>query len=412
MNRRPRILLIPNASWWIIGEMAKQIVARFSYKYDFLYFSELVLERRPDLLASLIKSADAIHCLNESSIDLFNEFEQRDLPPIITWIHHITTWSPQHQKAMELSSELTVCTDEWKAVLAKRAFERPITIVKHGVDMQFFRYSRKPTSKFGIPAESFVVGFLASSGSDRDNNRKGIDVFKEVVIRAATQIQNFHIVIGGPGWDNLVKDLKARGISASATGFIRKSDLPLLYSSLDAYLLTSRIEGGPCTVFEAMSCGIPVVSTAVGAVPELIVNGVNGYSAAVDDCEGLLLALVKLNQSPDLRKIIGTNALETVSQRSWSNTLSPLEGVYDRVLQQRAPSERYACSHCFPEKASQCLQAVCAADALAWILPRIRHRSIGMRRGIRELHEMLEGLSVIDIGRGIRMLQRRSARLR
>jgi hypothetical protein len=48
MNRKPRILLIPNLAWWVIGEMGKQIIARFGDKYDFYFVPERVLERRPD----------------------------------------------------------------------------------------------------------------------------------------------------------------------------------------------------------------------------------------------------------------------------------------------------------------------------------------------------------------------------
>ena len=40
MNKKPRILLIPNVSWWIIGEMGKQIIARFGSKYDFYFVPE------------------------------------------------------------------------------------------------------------------------------------------------------------------------------------------------------------------------------------------------------------------------------------------------------------------------------------------------------------------------------------
>jgi hypothetical protein len=120
MSRKPRILLIPNVAWWIIGEMGKQIIARFGNKYDFYFVPETILERRPELLRTLIPAVDAIHCLNESSIELFQGFDQQTLPPIATWIHHVTEWSPQHQMAVDWSSALTVCTRGWKEYLDQR----------------------------------------------------------------------------------------------------------------------------------------------------------------------------------------------------------------------------------------------------------------------------------------------------
>ena len=297
MNRKPRILLIPNVSWWIIGEMGKQIIARFGDKYDFYFMPEPLLERRTDMLQALVPAVDAIHCLNESSIELFRDFDQQTLPPIATWIHHVTTWSPHHQMAIDQSSALTVCTREWKEYLDERVADRmPVTIVPHGVDAKFFRKKKVHSGRFGIPDGRFVVGFVGTKGSDSDRGRKGTDVFLDVARKAAVHMPNLHVVLGGLGWDKELAGLRELGISANATGYIRKSDLPALYSSFDAYLLTSRVEGGPCTVFEAMACETNVVSTRVGAVPELIVDGVNGYSADVDDSEALLSAILALEQ--------------------------------------------------------------------------------------------------------------------
>ena len=49
-NHKPRILLIPDVGWWVIGEMGKQIIARFHQKYEFYLLPMTILGRRPDLL--------------------------------------------------------------------------------------------------------------------------------------------------------------------------------------------------------------------------------------------------------------------------------------------------------------------------------------------------------------------------
>jgi hypothetical protein len=65
MSGKPRILLIPNVAWWIIGDMGKQIIARFGDKYDFYFVPESLLERRPELLQALVPAVDAnrLSCL-------------------------------------------------------------------------------------------------------------------------------------------------------------------------------------------------------------------------------------------------------------------------------------------------------------------------------------------------------------
>lgn len=405
MNRKPRILLIPNVAWWIIGEMGKQIIARFKDKYEFYFLTESLLERRPDLLQSLVPAVDAIHCLNESSIPLFSSFEREALPPIATWIHHVTTWSPDHQMAIELSSALTVCTREWKKYLEERAWcQVPVTVVPHGIDANVFQRRSVDRKRFDIPPGRFVVGFVGNKGSDSDGGRKGTDVFLHVIRKVAERVPNLHIVLGGPGWETELTKLRGQGVSASATGYLRKSDLPSLYSALDVYLLTSRVEGGPCTVFEAMACETAVVATRVGAVPELIVDGVNGYSAEVDDSESLLSAIIQLQQLPQKRMQIASKGRESVCMRSWETVLSPLESVYDDLIERRRKMGAPLQGPAWMNNPQALLRASCAADAMANVLPRVRKGSISAAKGAGQLLEMLNKQSIVDVAAGAAML--------
>jgi glycosyltransferase involved in cell wall biosynthesis len=402
VRRKPRILLIPNVAWWIVGEMGKQIIARFGDKYEFYFLPEGVLERRPDLLASLLPAVDAIHCLNESAIALFRDYDRAILPPIATWIHHVTKWSPEHQMATELSSALTVCTAAWREYLEGRLCgQTPITVVPHGIDAEFFRRTVVRPKRFGIPAGSFVLGFVGSKGSDFDGGRKGTDVLLEVARRASARIPNLHIVLGGPGWETEVRKLKEEGLSVSASGYLRTSDLPRLYSALDVYLLTSRVEGGPCTVFEAMACETAVVATRVGAVPEIITDGVNGFSAEVDDVDSLVSAIVQLARFPEKKKDIATAARETVCARSWDAVLRPLEDVYDGLIERRIGVPQLGPA--WMKDSQALLGASCAADALAYVVPRIRKGSISVAKGLGQLREMLRKQSMIDIMNGAAM---------
>jgi glycosyltransferase involved in cell wall biosynthesis len=405
MSRKPRILLIPNVAWWIIGEMGKQIIARFGDKYEFYFVPETIFEWRPELLPRSIAAVDAIHCLNESSISLFRNFNPLTLPPIATWIHHVTNWSPDHQLAIEWSDALTVCTEGWKQYLDERVSGRiPVTVVPHGVDTTFFEPKVVRSGSFGIPPGRFVLGFIGNKGSDSDNGRKGTDVLLAVVRRAASQLTNLHVVLGGPGWESELVALKAEGISASAPGYIRKSDLPDLYSALDVYLLTSRVEGGPCTVFEAMACETAVVSTRVGAVPQLIVDGVNGFSADVDDQDSLVSAIVALGIASKKRIEIGKKARETVSKVSWGTVLSPLEDVYDQLIKSRGRTDSVLETPPWMSDSRALLRCARAADALANVVPRVRSRSISVFKGISLLREMLQKQSLLDIAKGARML--------
>jgi glycosyltransferase involved in cell wall biosynthesis len=306
--------------------------------------------------------------------------------------------------AVERSSALTVCTVGWKDFLETRAGSTPVTLVPHGVDSQFFRKSDVQPSRFGIPLGKFVLGFIGTKGSDSDHGRKGTDVLLDVVRKTAERIPDLHVVLGGIGWQKELADLHALGISASATDYIRKTDLPALYSALDVYLLTSRVEGGPCTVFEAMACETAVVSTRVGAVPELIVDGVNGYSTNIDDVEALISAILALHHSSQARVEIGRKARETVCKRAWGTVMDPLESVYDDLVQLRRIKGLPLPGPAWSQDPQRLLGASCAADALANIVPRVRNRSISVAKGIRLLNEMLNKPSLLEIARGGNLL--------
>jgi glycosyltransferase involved in cell wall biosynthesis len=344
VTQNPTILLVPNTSGWILAYMASQIRRAHADEFNFLIIPETVFEHRPGLWRSVAAKVDLIHCLNESGAALLQAAGGAETP-VITWIHHITRWSPDHEAACQVSSELVACTEEWaRQIRAHTA--KPITVVRHGVDSERFSPIVGARTHFGIPKEDFVVGFFASRGSDRDNNRKGTDTFLATIRRCAGRIPGLHVLLLGPGWD---ADLfRTAGVAVTYPGFLDERSLPAAYSALDAYLMTARVEGGPCTVLEAMACGTPVVATRVGLVPDVIVDGVNGMSAEVDDAETLSNALCMLAGDNGLRSGMAAKSRATVLNLAWENTLAPLRETYTRVLAPRPELGRVrgvSCEH-------------------------------------------------------------------
>jgi glycosyltransferase involved in cell wall biosynthesis len=75
----------------------------------------------------------------------------------------------------------------------------------------------------------------------------------------------------GPEYDRLARLIEARGLPVRLLG--RRSDVPDLLAAADVFVMTSRWEGSPLVVQEAMAAGVPVVATAVGGVPALTGDG-------------------------------------------------------------------------------------------------------------------------------------------
>jgi glycosyltransferase involved in cell wall biosynthesis len=112
----------------------------------------------------------------------------------------------------------------------------------------------------------------------------------------------------------------------------------------EVFVLPSLSEGFPVTILEAMACGLPVVATRVGGVPDIIKNGTNGYLVDTMNQEQIAEALLNLLQDKQLRKDISENNREGVRRYRWDAVAATLEGVYQKSLRtsEQLPEHAFA----------------------------------------------------------------------
>ena len=406
-TRKPRVLIVPNAASWIVGQMAGHIIRRFGRQYEFWLMTDKMIRLRPDVVRALAPEIDFAFPLTDKGYHLIHKAIYPDKLPSLLWLHHVTNWTPAIREAVGHSKELIACTGDWKQEVASHArADLPITVVPHGVDPEAFY--RRPTQrkKYGMPGESFVIGFVGSKTSNYDAGRKGLDTLERVLRQLRDRIPNLHVSFLGLGWEQEVARLRAEGISANYVGFVPESQLPDFYSSIDVYLLTSRVEGGPCTVLESMACETPVVATRVGLVPQTIRDGENGFSAAVDDADELANAIVQLHSSPDLAKQVGVAARATVTDSlSWNHTLSNLEGPLARMEKLSTRQSRVS-SEISSDYARSLARAVHTADGTLWGVVSWWQGLISPRTSLRLMRACCEGYGPIDLLRGMGLVTR------
>lgn len=112
-------------------------------------------------------------------------------------------------------------------------------------------------------------------------------------------------------------------------------DVVPFHAALDVLLATSSSEGMPVAMIEAAAAGRPVVSTAVGGVPELVRAGVTGLLAA--ETEGLAAALASLVEDADARRAMGERARERARAQHTAEALTDrLEAIYASVVEARS----------------------------------------------------------------------------
>jgi glycosyltransferase involved in cell wall biosynthesis len=109
------------------------------------------------------------------------------------------------------------------------------------------------------------------------------------------------------------------------------------FRSADVYLLPSYMEGFPVSVIEAMAHGLPVVSTSVGGIPELVQDGDSGILLEPGDVEGIAGAVETLALDPELRSRMGRAGRRRVVELcSPERIMSRLLARYDELLASRA----------------------------------------------------------------------------
>jgi len=94
-----------------------------------------------------------------------------------------------------------------------------------------------------------------------------------------------------------------------------RDDMPTVYADLDLAVLTSLNEGTPVSLIEAMTSAKPVVATAVGGVPDIVINGRTGILVPSGDEEKLAAAIIGLLEDADKRRDFGKRAREFVRDR-------------------------------------------------------------------------------------------------
>jgi glycosyltransferase involved in cell wall biosynthesis len=223
----------------------------------------------------------------------------------------------------ERIDRVQVTHDEMRAlvleagVAEERVFKIPI-----GIDIEHFPH--RPEGD----GPAFVIGSFVKDGVGMQEGNepkllKGPDTFVAVVDRLRTAIPNLSVLLTGPARGYVRTELKRLGVPQEHLILSSRDELARAYQRVDVCLVTSRQEGGPKAVLEAMATGVPLVSTRVGQATELVLDGENGLLADVDDVEALVTAVQRVHDDPELRARLRASGRATAEAHA-EERLDPL----------------------------------------------------------------------------------------
>jgi len=326
-----RVLFIVDSLYWVIGNFAKQI-QKENPCIEASICSKFAIKKAVKRFGHLPNSFDVIHFLTFKPKRFFvGQF------PIVTTFHHRnskTKIAPLH----EVDAVMTV-SQQWLHYLTKQGIpENYIRLVPFGVNTNQFYPAKneeklKIRNRLNIPKETFLIGFAGKRSSDREG-RKGLDCFTKGVMELRIQLKNLSILFIGPGWQNLSRTFKEQGISCTYLPYyFDHAQIAKFYRALDVFWVTSRIEGGPVPLLEAMASGIPCISTPVGAALDLINHDKNGFIVSFDSSDLFVNLSLKLAQDPELGKSIGNEARNTIlRERQWSQVRRKIQELYSLAI--------------------------------------------------------------------------------
>lgn len=199
--------------------------------------------------------------------------------------------------------------------------ESHIVVIPLGVDLDNFKSLNEEEKKikrkiFNVPENVFTIGSFQKDGDGWGDGKipklvKGPDIFCDVVERLAKKYP-IYVVLTGPARGFVIERLNSMNIPFSHTYLNNFYDLIPYYQILDLYLICSREEGGPKALIESMACGIPIVTTRVGMVPEVIEDGKDGFISDEINTEKIFEKASILLSDSVLSRQISKNALEKI----------------------------------------------------------------------------------------------------
>jgi glycosyltransferase involved in cell wall biosynthesis len=198
------------------------------------------------------------------------------------------------------------------------------------------RSRREARALLGLPETAKVIGTtgrLAAQKAPLDMARAIAAIGRDDIVM---------VWVGDGDLRSKTERLVARlGIADRFLLLGNRDDVPRLLPAFDVFAMSSLFEGLPCSVVEAMTCGIPVVATAVNSVPELVIAGRTGLTARPGDPRSLSVALTYMLDHPEQAARMAAAAAAHVREQFESELIAQATvEVYDGALRYAAMVRR------------------------------------------------------------------------
>jgi glycosyltransferase involved in cell wall biosynthesis len=220
---------------------------------------------------------------------------------------HLSNWGPLVHPWLRLAHEIVVPSEYLRMVFARHGYR--VRVIPNVVDLSRFGYRhRLPLLPRLLSARNFEPGYR-------------IDTVLDAFARFKADVPEATLTIAGCG--SLESHLRrlAGTVAGDSVRFVGKIDpehMPALYAEADVFVNASVIDNQPVSIIEALSAGLPVVSTPTGDIRFMLGDGDAGVLVPPDDPTAMAHALLALWRDPDRAMRLARRARRDAARYTWS----------------------------------------------------------------------------------------------
>jgi glycosyltransferase involved in cell wall biosynthesis len=303
---KPRVLVIVDAPNWAHDIKTRNLMKHLAGDYEF------VKRYQSQVSEADLDSADLImiyYWLQLGSMLHLKSALERNRHKLLMGIcSHVELEGENRERGLAELHRLA------KAVFVNSKFleeeftpllNKPVYYTPNGVDTEFYTPVEKKND-----SRLLRVGWAGSLG----NMGPKVRGYYDYIVPACERVEGVKLVAA-------IREEKWRGLK----------EMREFYHSLDVYLCASESESGPNPCLEAAACGVPLLTTCVGNMPELITDGENGLFIERDIAD-IAAKLTTLRDDPDLRRRMGHAILSSIQDWDWKHQAENYRRMFEDVL--------------------------------------------------------------------------------
>jgi glycosyltransferase involved in cell wall biosynthesis len=259
--------------------------------------------------------------------------------PVVATIHGMSIEVREVGICRTTGSHLVVvCEQALRHVLALGLPPARVHLIANGVDLERFAPTADAADfrdRLDVPPGAPLVGWVGRLAPE-----KGPDLLMRVADIVLRRRPDVHVAVvgGGPMADALRTQAHGRGIAERLHLVGAVEDTAAAHRSFDVLVQTSRSEGMPLVLLEAMASGVPVAAFNVGGVAEVVAVDETGTLAMPGDVEALAQAVFELLADPVRRRDLGAAARRRADARfDLRVTARQTADLFDRLVRRASP---------------------------------------------------------------------------